>query len=265
MRAGELFCKQILFLGLCLCAAPFSVRAQIPAPGGVTYPESYYAFRDNMYNSLGKTAAQFEAEHKAVTAEINSLKSGNERQVLLARCDYVLGRAYRYLGDGKAAAECFDRAIESCKEILKNEEMAEAYVVYADSISQNCSVRSKAYAMTQGPKIRSMARKALELDPGYGAALYLLNSQNIFTPPPFCDYDEGMRNLNLLLEGGGFRMDKSDYYNAMTARGYGYLQQGMAAESKIWYEKALEIYPGNVAALETLRQIERTLANNQDR
>ncbi len=231
------------------------VAAQVPAPGTVTYPDSYYSFRDNMLNSRGMTAAQFEAEYRKVVDEVEATRSGTERDVLLARCDYVLGRAYRYLGDDKRAGEYFDRAIDICKDILKRQEMAEAYVVYADSVSQNCSIRSKVYAMAQGPKIKSMAKKALELDPAYGAAKYLENSQNIFTPEPFCDIDEGMRNLDLLLDTDQFRMDKSDRYSALSARAYGYLQRGMREEALYWYGKALELYPNNVAVLEILPTI----------
>lgn len=234
---------------------PTVVASQVPSPGTVAYPDSYYSFRDNMLNSRGKTAGQFEEQYAAVVQEIESTRSGTERDVLLARCDYVLGRAYRYLGDDKKAGEYFDKAIETCKDILKKQEMAEAYVVYADSVSQNCSIRSKVYAMAQGPKIKSMAKKALEIDPAYGAAKYLENSQNIFPPEPFNNLEEGMRNLDLLLDTGRFRMDKSDRYSALSARAYGYLQKGMKDEARHWYNKALELYPDNVAVLEILPTI----------
>ncbi len=95
-----------------------------------------------MLNSRGKTAGQFEEQYAAVVQEIESTRSGWEKEVLVAHCDYVLGRAYRYLGDSKKAGEYFDRAIEACKKILKGREVAEAYVVYADAVSQNCSIRS---------------------------------------------------------------------------------------------------------------------------
>lgn len=245
-----------LFFIVLLFSFIVPVTAQVPANGSITYPDSYYNFRDNMYNSYGKSALEFESEYKIVIEEINATKNGNEKEVLIARCDYVLGRAYRYLGLNEKASKCFERAIDTCKSILKNTEMTEAYVVYADSISQNCSIKPKTYAMTQGPKIKTMAKKALELDPKYGAAMYLYNSQNIFTPPPFCDYEEGMKNLNKLLDSENFRMDKSDYYNAITARGYGFLQQGNKTEAEYWYKKALEIYPNNIATLETLKEIQ---------
>lgn len=238
-----------------LMCFPLLVAAQVPAPGTVTYPESYYTFRDNMLNSQGISAQQFRSEYESVVNEVNATKSGAEREVIVARCDYVLGRAFRYLGMSKEAGEYFDKAIETCKALLKKQEMAEAYVVYADAVSQNCPIRSKVYAMSQGTKIKSMAKKALELDPAYGAAKYLENSQNIFTPEPFCDIDEGMKVLDQLLDTDQFRMDKSDRYSALSARAYAYLQRGMKEEALFWYGKALEIYPGNVAVLEILPTI----------
>lgn len=239
----------------CFVCAVASLVAQVPAEGSVTYPESYYIFRDNMLNGDGISAQEFEDEYIKVIQEIMDTKSGLEEEVLLARCDYVLGRAYRYLSMDKEAIECFDRAIDTCKNILKQEEMVEAYVVYADAVSQNCSIRPKTYAMTQGGKIKSMAKKALKLDPTYGAAKYLENSQNIFTPAPFNNYKEGMEVLDALLDTNQYRMDKFDRYSALSARAYAYLQQGMNEEALYWYNKALEIYPKNVAILEILPTI----------
>ena len=244
----------VVCLFVCLFAL-WPVVAQVPVEGSVSYPESYYSFRDTMLNSRGKTAAEFESQYAAVVAEIQATKSGWEKELLIAGCDYILGRAYRYLGDTKKAINYLDNAIDICKEILKKHEVAEVYVVYADAISQNCSIKPKTYAMTQGPKIKSMAKKALELDPTSGAAKYLENSQNIFTPAPFNNIKEGMKNMDLLLDTKQFRMDKYDVYSALSARAYGYLQQGKKEEALHWYQKALELYPDNVAVLEIIPTI----------
>ena len=91
------FLNKIYFLLACLFVLTTVAVAQVPVEGGVVYPESYYAFRDNMLNSDGMTAQEFEDEYLEVIQDIMDTKSGLEREVLLARCDYVLGRAYRYL------------------------------------------------------------------------------------------------------------------------------------------------------------------------
>lgn len=251
----KIFCSRTFFLIVVSLFGLLPVVAQGAGASALAYPESYFSFRDAMLNGRGKTAPEFESQYATVVAEVEATKSGWERDVLLAGCDYVLGRAYRYLGDTKKAIMYFDKAIEICKEVLKKHEVAEAYVVYADAISQNCSIKPKTYAMTQGAKIKTLAKKALELDPSYGAAKYLENSQNIFPPAPFNDLKEGMKNLDILLDTNQFRMDEYDVYSALSARAYGYLQQGKKEDALYWYQKALELYPDNVAVLEIIPTI----------
>ena len=254
---ANIFCSRVVSLiFVCVCfGAVLPVAAKDSVTGSLSYPESYFSFRDAMLNGRGKTASEFESQYAAVVAEVEATKSGWERDVLLAHCDYVLGRAYRYLGDKKKSVTYFDKAIELCKEVLKNHEVAEAYVVYADAISQNCSVKPKTYAMSHGAKVKTLAKKALALDPTYGAAKYLENSQNIFPPAPFNNLKEGMKNLDVLLDTNQFRMDEYDVYSALSARAYGYLQQGKKEDALHWYQKALELYPDNVAVLEIIPTI----------
>ena len=132
------------------------------------------------------------------------------------------------------AIQYFDKTIEKCKNILQNHEIPQVYVLYADSISQNCALKPKSYAISQGPKIKTMAKKALDLDPTYGTAYFLTNTQNIFTPPPFGNLEEGMKALIPLLDKNIYRMDKADYYNAFTARGFGYLEKGDKEQAEYW-------------------------------
>ena len=211
----KIFCSRTFFLIVVCLVVVLPVVAQGAGAGALAYPESYFSFRDAMLNGRGKSAPEFESQYATVVAEVEASKSGWERDVLLAGCDYVLGRAYRYLGDTKKAIMYFDKAIEICKEVLKKHEVAEAYVVYADAISQNCSIKPKTYAMTQGAKIKTLAKKALELDPSY----------------------------------------EYDVYSALSARAYGYLQQGQKEDALYWYQKALELYPDNVAVLEIIPTI----------
>ncbi|MBR5867533.1 MAG: hypothetical protein IKZ04_06440 [Spirochaetaceae bacterium] len=223
----------------------------------ISFPDSYYTFRDNMYNAIGKTPAEYETQYNAVLKEIGETKSGLEKTILDTHCDYVLARAYRYVGLKDKAIQYFDKTIEKCKNILQNHEIPQVYVLYADSISQNCALKPKSYAISQGPKIKTMAKKALDLDPTYGTAYFLTNTQNIFTPPPFGNLEEGMKALIPLLDKNIYRMDKADYYNAFTARGFGYLEKGDKEQAEYWYKKGLEIYPLNPAAHEMLEVIKK--------
>ena len=49
-----------------------------------------------MLNGRGKTAPEFESQYATVVAEVEASKSGWERDVLLAGCDYVFScKCYR--------------------------------------------------------------------------------------------------------------------------------------------------------------------------
>ena len=131
----------------------------------------------------------------------------------------------------------------------------DAYLILADSISQNCSIKPKSYGFSQGTKIRSNAKKALKIDPKNGTAMNLYNSQNIFTPSPVCNYKEGMQIVDELLNSNKYNMEKPDIFNALSAKAYCYFAQNKKEESIFWYKKALEIYPNNIAVLEFLEEI----------
>jgi tetratricopeptide (TPR) repeat protein len=221
----------------------------------IIYPDSYFVFRDNMYNSHGKTIEQLEKEYDNLIQEINNTKSGTEKSLLIASCDYILGRSYRYFKQNEKAIVYFDKAIELCQQILEKTEIVDAYLILADSISQNCSIKPKSYGFSQGTKIRSNAKKALKIDPKNGTAMNLYNSQNIFTPSPVCNYKEGMQIVDELLNSNKYNMEKPDIFNALSAKAYCYFAQDKKEESIFWYKKALEIYPNNIAVVEFLEEI----------
>ena len=111
-----------------------------------------------------KKIEQLEKEYDNLIQEINNTKSGTEKSLLIASCDYILGRSYRYFKQNEKAIVYFDKAIELCQQILKKTEIVDAYLILADSISQNCSIKPKSYGFSQGTKIRSNAKKALKIN-----------------------------------------------------------------------------------------------------
>jgi tetratricopeptide (TPR) repeat protein len=130
--------------------------------------------------------------------------------------------------------------------------MHEAMLTQAECISQNCIVKNTAYAISQGPKIKTLSQKIINTDPNYGAAVYINNSQNIFTPAPFCNYKEGLECLNELITNEKYRMDKVDYYYAYSAIAYVYIQEKDLEKARYYLDKALELYPENQYLLNLL-------------
>lgn len=216
----------------------------------VNYPESYYIFRDETMNDVNKNLEYYTPLYNNIVSEISRDFSGNEKEIILAKIEYFMGRLYRNKKQNKDAENFFNSAIERCKKILKKENNVEANLIQAECISQNCIIKSTAYAISNGPKIKTLSQKALDIDPAYGSAKYINNSQNIFTPAPFNNYKEGVECLDELLFTDKYRMDKLDIYFAYSAKGYVCIQEKDFEKARYWIDLALEIYPENQYLIE---------------
>ena len=196
-------------------------------------------------NDINKSVEYYIPLYNNIVSEINKNYSGNEKEVILARIEYYMGRVYRCKNKYPEAEKYFNSAINRCKKILKSQNMVEAYLIQAESISQNCIIKNTTYAITNGPKIKTLSQKALDIDPFYGSAKYINNSQNIFTPAPFNNYKEGVECLDELLFSDKYRMDKIDIFFAYSGKAYVCIQKQEFDKARYWIDIALEIYPEN--------------------
>lgn len=218
----------------------------------IVYLDSFYAFRDESFNDSNKTLEYYLPIYENLVTEIKATAKDNEQEIMLARAELYMGKIYRQKSEFDLAGKYFDTAIDRCKKILKTETMPEALLTQAECISQNCIVKNTAYAISQGPKIKSLSQKLIEMDPNYGSAVYINNSQNIFTPAPFCNYKEGLECLNELLTNKKYRMDNADYYYAYSAIAYVYIEEKDLEKARYYINKALELYPENQYLLDLL-------------
>jgi len=232
-----------LFLITILFASLFPVVSQTSTT--IKYPNSFYIFRDESLNDSNRTLDYYISQYSNLVNEIKSTSTGFQQEIMLARAELYMGKIYRQKKQPENAGKLFDTAIDRCKKILKKESMIEAYLTQAECISQNCIVKNTAYAISQGPKIKTLSQKVLDQDPFYGTAKYTNNSQNIFTPAPFCNYKEGLQCLNELLTNNNYRMDKVDYYHVYSAMAYVYIQEKDFDQARYYVDKALELYPEN--------------------
>jgi tetratricopeptide (TPR) repeat protein len=219
----------------------------------INFPESLIKFRDDSMNNANKSLDYYTSAYDKLVKEINSAYKGNEKEILLARSEYFMGRIVGFKGERKDGEPYFDSAIERCKKILKSEEMAEAYLVYAECISQNCTSKNKMYALSNGPKIKTFSQKALDIDSKYGAAKHAYNLQNIYTPAPFNNYEEGIQCLEELLFTDKYRKDNFDIFMMCTSMVYVYQQKNNNEQTQYWAKKGLEIYPENQFLLDILK------------
>lgn len=240
----KLFLFTILLLNLTLLFGQTSIT--------IIYPDSFYVFREESLNDLNRSLEYYLPMYENLVAEIKATAKGNEQEIMLARAELYMGKIYRQKNEFDLAGKYFDTAIDRCKKILKKEDMHEAMLTQAECISQNCIVKNTAYAISQGPKIKTLSQKIIDTDPNYGTAVYINNSQNIFTPAPFCNYKEGLECLNELITNNKYRMDKVDYYHAYSAIAYVYIEEKDLEKARYYINKALELYPENQYLLDLL-------------
>ena len=108
----------------------------------VNYPESYYVFRDETMNDINKSLEYYTPLYNDIVSEISRDFSGNEKDIILAKIEYFMGRLYRNKNKNKEAENFFNSAIERCKKILKKENNIEANLIQAECISQNCIIKN---------------------------------------------------------------------------------------------------------------------------
>lgn len=244
-----------IFISFCFLAAASAAMAQVPTPGTVSYLPSYYTFRDEMNNDFEQDIDHYKKLYEAAVADINAQKSGLEKTLSLLRCKYVLGNCYLAVKDNDSAGKTFDEAIAELKKLIIEEnakKFAETWFLLGQCISQNCIVKPTSYALGDGTKIQEYAKKALAIDPAYGAAEYLKNNQYAFLPAPLNNYKKALESMNALLESEVFRLDYADKYNIYCTIAYVYMQKKDRKQAEYWTEKALKVFPRNTYMMELI-------------
>lgn len=205
--------------------------------------DDYRTFRDAMYNSENEETL-FSLQEKA-RSSAETLFTGADLFIAQSRLEYIMGRAYSYEGDSDKAALYYDKGEALAKKALDIKETAPALLMYAENISQNCSVKGVGYAISMGTKVQGLAKDVIKMEPKNGAALYMNSCQYIYAPSPFHNYKKGIKELLALYEDKSNVYEKDDLFNITSAIGYGYMQRKEYEDARVWFNKALEYYPGN--------------------
>jgi tetratricopeptide (TPR) repeat protein len=233
-----MFAKKILFA---LLLGGFVVIHMFSQP--VLWSD-YVILRDTMYNRQ-VSANEMQPFYSSAIESAKKTFSGSELLTALSKCEYIMGRAYLYEAQNAQAGEYFDKGAQYAKQAADASNLSDAWLMYAENISQNCSVKPTSYAITNGSKISGLASRVLKMDPANGAALYLSNAQHVYAPAPFNNYKKGIKNLSEILADSSVRMQKDDEFNIISSIGYAYYQLKNYGEAAAWFTRALEIYPGN--------------------
>ncbi len=212
------------------------------------------AFRDAMYNDPLNEAKMLQEYTKAVESVESSL-SGYSLYVELSRCEYYMGRSYFYRENNDLAGKHYDKGLEYAQKALDTKRGAEALLMYAENLSQNCAVKPTSYAIANGLSIGGYAKDALKIEKNNAAAMYLLAAQNIYAPAPFHNHRKGIAEMKDILNTPNINLAKDDEFNVTSSIAYGYIQRKEYDEALPWIEKALVVYPQNFFALDLKQQI----------
>jgi tetratricopeptide (TPR) repeat protein len=230
------------FCVILLCTVSAGLRAE-------TLPDWFIPLREAVYEQRLK-ADEVSPLYREVQAAARARLSGADRDLMLSRCEYMMGRVLLFDGRKKEAGRYFTEGIRLAEQALKAGESAEGWRMLAENLSQNCAVQGTGYAMANGLDVEKYSKKALALNSRNAAAQYMIASRWVFAPPPLHNYKKGIEMMEDILTGGD--MDKDDRFNVYSAIGYAYVQQKKYAEARPWLLKSLEIYPANKYAKDLL-------------
>ena len=212
-------------------------------------PEWLVPLREAIYEQKLK-ADEIKPVYMAALAASREKCSGTALDLALSRCEYLMGRAYQFEKRNDEAIIHYSEGMKLAETVTKTAPADEAWVLFSESLSQSCAIRSVAYAMANGLNVEKYAKSALTLNSRNAAAQYIIAARWIFAPAPFSNHKKGIEMMKEILANGD--MDKDDLFNVYSAIGYGYVQLKKYDEAQPWIMKSLEIYPTNKYAAELL-------------
>ncbi|MDR3301017.1 MAG: hypothetical protein LBT01_00610 [Spirochaetaceae bacterium] len=210
-----------------------------------TLPDWLFPLREAVYEQQ-LTADEIFPLYKTAFEQADAL-SGIDRLNMRSRCDYLMGRAYQYYKITDKAIEHYERACADAKKALDAQKTSLGWTNYAESLSQQCAIKSVWWVMLNGTDVEKFAQNALNLNPKEVKAQYLIASRWVYAPAPFADVDKGIKMMEDILVASNMmeKMEKDDLFNVYTALAYGYTRDKKKAEALEWIERALSVYPSN--------------------
>ena len=211
---------------------------------GEELPDWYTQLRDAVYSQIlssGDITSLYTTTRDRAGKEL----SGAALSVMLSRCEYMMGRSYEYEENKDAASACYEKGMNYAQEALDREASPEGWQMLAENIAHACNVRSTTYLMANGTKVERYSKNVLNLDPGNTAAQFMIAARYVYAPSPFNNYKKGLQMLQAILSDYDSRLQRDDRFNVYSSIGYTYSQQKKKDDAKVWYTKALEVYPDN--------------------
>ena len=223
-------------------------------------------FRDEMYlQRIGDTALR--RMYQDMLAMLDGLHL-DERELLYrkAQAAYYMARGYLAFDTAEEVLASHNRNFKAVQKRYKNLEeiiqlleesmfFSEQYLTmerdargvrqYAESLSQIVPLKTVGYMMLNGPKILDLAQEAIELDPGEIKAYLLIASRYIYSPSIFGgNPTKGIDIIETIVQKSS--LNREDAHNINVALGVANSKLDRWLEATHYFQKAQEIYPGNV-------------------
>jgi len=213
------------------------------------YPVSFITFRDTVYmqsKSLQETRRLYTAvKHEIENSFLNTAqRDSTAKYLLLARCEYLMGIAFRAEDRNTEAALFFEQGIIFAQESIDIMPTSEGYWLLGINISCLCEIGT-IYNLANYEKMEESARKALELDPGNLMAQHLIAAFYITAPSPVNDVRKGFALLEEILQQNYTILDWEDQFNLFLMLQAACLKLKRNQEAQIWRAGCNAIYPAN--------------------
>jgi tetratricopeptide (TPR) repeat protein len=153
----------------------------------------------------------------------------------------------RYYNRREPALESYRAALTGAETFLGSRPDAEAHRLYGEILGQMVFLGTVADAIFLGPKALKHVETARQLDPTHLKALIQEASRYAYSPAIYGGDPEKSRDLfrEALRYGGGDREDRFNIYGGFAMAAF---MEEDDPESLYWFERALQIFPGNAFA-----------------
>jgi len=165
----------------------------------------------------------------------------------------VMQKSYTNLPDIIAL---YEESMSLSEGYLKGGRDARGVRLYTEALSQLSTLKNLGFLMSNGTKIQPLAEEAVSLDPGEVKAHLLLSSRYVYSPGIWGgDPGRGIAMLEDIARMPG--VDKEDRHNINVGMGFAHTMAKEWGKALPFFQKAAEIYPGNIYAEAMVRLCEQ--------
>lgn len=250
----------------CLFAAPGNLHPNPNAPAGSPLPPGtdssiaagVYALRDSVYmnEDIGLIEKKADSLAGKLSTQAQPSLGSMDRLLLLARVEFLAGRAFNEAGVKQKAIERFEAAYKYANACLAEAEQAPSFMALIKPLSELCLLKSMGFLISNGPLISKYAKQILSIEPGHPGATIVLAASKAYPPGIFGgNPSQAITMLETLIAFHPEGFEKDELFDIRTCMGTAYSKLGKKASAAQWFGAALELYPENLYAREQFAKV----------